>query len=313
MIKIYKTDLDTGKLTKTDKIERGVWINMVNPSEEEILRVCQETGVEQEFIKYPLDLEERARIDIEEKHILTVIDVPYLEKDKNSKVFSTMPLGMIVVDDDYFITVCLKETSIIKDFEKGKVKGFFTFKKTRFIIQIFFRNAVYFLADLKQINKDTENAEQELQRSLQNKELINMLNIEKSLVYFTTSLKSNELIMEKVLSGRIMKLYEEDEDILEDAIIENKQAIEMSKIYSDILNGTMDTYASIISNNLNVVMKFLAAITIVLSLPTIVASFFGMNVFVPFANMKFGFYLIILISVLISGGTLLWLKKRDML
>lgn len=313
MIKIYETDLETGKFTKTTSIKKGVWINLVNPSNEEINRVCEETGIEEDFIKYPLDIEERARIDVEDNHILTIIDVPFLEVDNPSILYSTIPLGMIVVNDDYFITVCLKETSVIKDFEKGKVKGFFTFKKTRFTIQLFYRNAIYFLNALKQINKATDSAEIELQKSLQNKELINMLNIEKSLVYFTTSLKSNELIMEKILSGRIMKLYEEDEDILEDAIIENKQAIEMAKIYSDILSGTMDAYASIISNNLNIVMKFLAAITIALSVPTIVSGFFGMNVFVPFATGRMGFFIIIGISILISVFTLVWLKKKDML
>lgn len=313
MMKIYKTNIDTNLFEETDKIEKGVWINMVNPSDDEIERVCNEVNIEQDFIRYPLDLEERSRIDIEDNQILTIIDIPYAEKTETSEGYSTMPLGMLVVGDDYFITVCLKETSIIKDFETNKIRDFFTYKKTRFILQILYRNAIYFLMYLKQINKDTEIAEIELQKSMQNKELIRMLNIEKSLVYFRTSLKANEIVMEKMLSGRVMKLYDEDEDILEDAIIENKQAIEMTKIYTDILSGTMDAYASIISNNLNIVMKFLASITIVLSLPTIVSSFFGMNVFVPLADAKWGFYIIMAISVLISVIVLIWLKKKDML
>lgn len=313
MMKIYKTNLNTNLFEETNKIEKGVWINMVNPSDDEIERVCNEVNIEQDFIRYPLDLEERSRIDIEDNQILTIIDIPYAEKTETSEGFSTMPLGMLVVGDDYFITVCLKETSVIKDFETNKIRDFFTYKKTRFILQILYRNAIYFLMYLKQINKDTEVAEIELQKSMQNKELIRMLNIEKSLVYFRTSLKANEIVMEKMLSGRVIKLYEEDEDILEDAIIENKQAIEMTKIYTDILSGTMDAYASIISNNLNIVMKFLASITIVLSLPTIVSSFFGMNVFVPFADAKWGFYLIMAISVVISALVLIWLKKKDML
>ena len=152
-----------------------------------------------------------------------------------------------------------------------------------------------------------------LQKSMKNRELVQLLNLENSLVYIATSLRSNEVVMEKTLSGKIIKLYDEDEDILEDAIVENKQAIEMSKIYSDILSGTMDAYASIISNNLNSVMKFLASITIVLSLPTMIASFFGMNVGLPLTNNKFGFLIIIILSVLISGITYFWLKKKDML
>ena len=148
---------------------------------------------------------------------------------------------------------------------------------------------------------------------MKNKELIKLLNLEKSLVYITTSLRSNELVMEKTLKGRVIKLYEDDEDILDDAIIENKQAIEMSKIYSDILNGTMDAYASIISNNLNSVMKFLTSVTIVLSLPTMIASFWGMNVELPFSKSPYGFIIIMVISVIIALITSWWLKRRDML
>ena len=148
---------------------------------------------------------------------------------------------------------------------------------------------------------------------MRNRELIQLLDLENSLVYIATSLRSNEIVMEKCLNGRIIKLYDEDEDILDDAIVENKQAIEMSKIYSDILSGTMDAYASIISNNLNVVMKFLAAITIVLSLPTMLASFWGMNfVNMPFMNNPYGFWILIGISIIIAGISAIWLKRRDM-
>ena len=148
---------------------------------------------------------------------------------------------------------------------------------------------------------------------MRNRELIQLLDLENSLVYIATSLRSNEIVMEKCLNGRIIKLYDEDEDILDDAIVENKQAIEMSKIYSDILSGTMDAYASIISNNLNVVMKFLAAITIVLSLPTMLASFWGMNfVNMPFSNNPYGFWFLTIISIIIAGISAIWLKRRDM-
>ena len=163
------------------------------------------------------------------------------------------------------------------------------------------------------INKETEIAEYVLKNSMKNKELLKLLDLEKSLVYFTTSLKSNEIVMEKTLRGKIIKLYEDDEEILEDAITENRQAIEMSKIYSDILNGTMDAYASIISNNLNGVMKFLTAITIVLAIPTMVSSFWGMNVNIPFQDTRFGFIIMIFISVILTLLVTLWLKKKQML
>lgn len=310
---MYKTDFETGKFSETKEFERGTWINLVNPSEKEIDLVCEKLNITSEFIKYPLDYEEKARIDAEDDITLFIIDVPYTEKVKEEKIYTTMPLGMIIVRDDFFITVSLNKASILDDFEKGRVKSFFTYKKTRFILQILYANSSAFLSNLKQINKETEIAEYVLQKSMKNKELIKLLNLEKGLVYITTSLRSNELVMEKTLKGRIIKLYEEDEDILDDAIIENKQAIEMSKIYSDILNGTMDAYASIISNNLNSVMKFLTSVTIVLSLPTMIASFWGMNVDLPFSHNAYGFVIILTISLVIAIITSWWLKKRDML
>lgn len=313
MLKMYRTDMKTGEFAQTNEFERGTWIHLVNPSEKEISLVCEKIHITSEFIRYPLDYEEKARIDTDDDMTLFIIDVPITEKVKEEKIYTTMPLGMIIVRDDYFITVSLNKTTILEDFEKGKVKGFCTYKKTRFILQILYANSSAFLSNLKQINKETEIAETVLQKSMRNKELINLLNLEKSLVYITTSLRSNELVMEKTLRGKIIKLYEEDEDILEDAIIENKQAIEMSKIYSDILNGTMDAYASIISNNLNSVMKFLTSVTIVLSLPTMIASFWGMNVELPFSHSPYGFLVILVISVLIATITSWWLKKRDML
>lgn len=313
MIKMYKTDMETGKFETTKSFERGTWINMVNPSENEISMVCENININSEFIRYPLDYEEKARIDTEDDLTLVIIDVPITEKAKDEKIYTTMPLGMIIVRDDYFITVSLNKVKILEDFEMGKVKGFCTYKKTRFILQVLYANSSSYLSNLKQINKETEIAEYVLQKSMKNKELIKLLNLEKGLVYITTSLKSNELVMEKILRGRVIKLYDEDEDILEDAIIENKQAIEMSKIYSDILNGTMDAYASIISNNLNSVMKFLTSVTIVLSLPTMIASFWGMNVNLPFSNSPYGFVIVILFSIIIAIITSRWLKKRDML
>ncbi|MBO4293371.1 MAG: magnesium transporter CorA family protein [Clostridia bacterium] len=316
MLKIYKTDIETNKFEEIKEFEKGSWINLVNPTENEIKRVCENLKIQDDFIRAALDNEEKARIDIEEDDdtILFIVDVPIIEKSKDENdIYTTMPLGMIVVRDDYFITVSLNKNKIINSFEKMKIKNFQTYKKSRFIFQILYINASYFLSYLKQINKETEIAEYVLQKSMRNKELLKMLSLEKSLVYFTTSLKSNELVMEKTMRGKIIKLYEDDEEILEDAIIENKQAIEMSKIYSDILNGTMDAYASIISNNLNGVMKFLTSITIVLAVPTMVSSFWGMNVGLPLQNSPYGFAVMLLISVVLTLLVTWWLKRKDML
>ncbi len=315
MIRMYHTDMETNVMQEVTDFRRGTWINLINPTENEIQYVCENIHIKEDFIRYPLDYEEKARIDIEEEDqtILFIIDVPVTEKGSNGYVYSTMPIGMIVVRDDYFITVSLKEVKIINNFEKGFVKGFCTYKKSRFILQLMYNNSSEYLNYLKKINKETEIAESVLKNSMKNRELLKLLNLEKSLVYITTSLRSNEAVMERTLKIRNIKLYEEDEDILEDAIIENKQAIEMSKIYSDILNGTMDAYASIISNNLNGVMKFLTSITIVLAVPTMVSSFWGMNVALPFEKSPFGFLIMIVIATALTLFVTWWLRRKNML
>ena len=197
MMKIYKTD-EQGLFMETTKLEKGCWINLINPTLQEINTLCNSIGVLEEFLRYPLDQEERARIDAEDDQTLIVIDLPVVEKDDNNLGgFSTIPLGMIVVRDDYFITVSTQDNPIIREFVDCKVKGFFTFKKTRFILQLLYKIATYYLTYLKYINRETDKAEHKLQKSMRNKELVKLLELEKSLVYFTTSLKSNEVVMEK--------------------------------------------------------------------------------------------------------------------
>ena len=213
MLKIYNTDKETNEFQEIKEFKRGSWINLVNPSEIEIKKVCENISIEEDFIRDALDFEEKARIDKEEDDdtILFVVDVPIIEKGEESEIYTTMPLGMIVVRDDFFVTVSLRKNKIIESFEKRKIKNFQTYKKTRFIFQILYLNSSYYLSYLKQINKETEIAEYILKNSMKNKELLKLLSLEKGLVYFTTSLKSNEIVMEKTLRGKILKLYEEDE------------------------------------------------------------------------------------------------------
>ncbi len=315
MINIYNTDIQTNKFEELKEIKKGAWINMISPSDEEIKSICSELKINEDFIRDSLDDEEKPRIEIEEDDgtILFVIDVPVIEKQNETYIYNTMPLGIIFVRDDYVITVSIQKYVITEKFAKQKIKNFATYMKSRFLFQIMLENASEYLAYLKRINKETEIAESTLKHSMKNRELLKMLSLEKSLVYFTTSIKANEVVMERTLRGKFIKLYEDDEDILEDAIIENKQAIEMGKIYSDILNGTMDAYASIISNNLNGVMKFLTSITIVLAIPTMVSSFWGMNVELPFQHNVKGFWIMLGISTILTLVVTLWLKKKDML
>lgn len=313
MLKMYNTNIETNKTTETKEFIKGNWINMVSPTEEEIKQVCKNVGIAEDFIRYALDYEEKARIDVEEDDgtILFIIDIPIMEKESGNKIYSTMPIGIIFVRDDYFITVSLTKNHIIDELEKNK--NVITYKKSRLLLQIFYANAERFLTLLKRLNKETEVAESVLKNSMKNKELLKLLSLKKGLVYFTTSLKSNEVVMEKTLRGNLIKLYEEDEDILDDAIIENKQAIEMSKIYSDILTGTLDAYASIISNNLNGVMQFLTSITIILAIPTMISSYWGMNVPVPLQDNPYGFIIMVLFSLLVGIIASLWLKRKGML
>lgn len=318
MLKIYNTDMSNGKLKelkKLEEVEKGAWINLTSPTENEIKKVCEKLNIQEDFIRYALDSEEKARIDQEEDDgtILFIIDIPVEEKTDENVLYTTMPVGVIIVRDEYMLTVSLNKNKIIETFENGKIKTFATYKKSRFIFQILYQISLNYLECLRKISKETEIAENDLQRTMKNRELFKMLGLEKTLVYFTTSLKSNEIIMERTAKGKIIKLYEEDEDILDDAIIENRQAIEMSRIYSDILNTTMDACASIISNNLNGVMKFLTSITIVLAIPTMISSFWGMNVNLPFQNSSFGFAIMLGISIVITLLVTYWLYKKDML
>lgn len=315
MFKMYSTNLETNITEETKEYKKGNWINMVSPSDDEIKTVCENIGIQEDFIRYALDSEEKARIDVEDDDntILFIIDTPIIEIESGTKVYSTMPIGIIFVRDDYIITVSLNKNPIIEDLVEKKIKYIVTYKKSRMLLQIFYSNSEMFLSLLKKLNKETEIAENVLKNSLKNKELLKLLSLEKGLVYFTTSLKSNEVVMEKTMRGNLIKLYDEDEDILEDAIIENKQAIEMARIYRDILTGTMDAYASIISNNLNGVMKYLTSITIILAIPTMIASYWGMNVPVPLQENPFGFVLIVVFSILIGVIASLWLKKKGML
>lgn len=312
MFSIYKTDELTSKFEHLENsFTNGIWINMINPAPEEIITVSDAVKAPAEFIKAALDEEERAHIDTEDDTTLILIDIPVLSNEEHTGLYATMPLG-IIIGDKYIITVCLNENPILNDFIKGRVKAFCTYKKTRFLFQMLHRNSTYFLQYLRNIDKLSDKIEGELHRSMKNKELIQLLSLEKSLVYFSTSLKSNEAILEKLMRLKPIKIYTDDEELLEDVIIENKQAIEMANIYSNILSGTMDAFASVISNNLNIVMKFLASITIVMSIPTMIASFFGMNVKLPLMNSPYAFLIIFIMSFAVSGLLGLIMFKKNL-
>ena len=275
MVRIYKT-ID-GAIHQIQEPEEGCWIALTNPTATEIFEFSEKFDIEVDDLRSPLDEEERSRIEVEDNYTLILVDVPMIEERNDKDWYGTIPLGIIVTDKMIF-TVCLEDTQVLTRFMEGRVRSFFTYMKTRFIFQILYRNASMYLRYLRIIDKKSEQVEEKLHLSTRNEELIELLELQKSLTYFITSLRSNEVVLEKLLKIDSIKKYPEDTDLLEDVITENKQAIEMANVYSGILNGTMDAFASIISNNMNIVMKVLAIITIVMSIPTIVFSAYGMNV-----------------------------------
>lgn len=307
MMTIHKTI--GGRMTALDTIQEGAWINLTGPNEEELRSVIDALQVDPDFLRAALDEEETSRIDTEEGQTLIIIDTPTVEKSDSALVYSTSPLGIIVTETN-IITVSLRESSVIRDFEEGAVKGVSTGKKTSFILHILLRVAKRYLQYLKQIDKIYNHMERQLYKSQRNKELIQLLDLEKSLVYFNTSLKANEVTLEKILRGRIVTLYEEDQDLLEDVLIEVRQAIEMAQIYSSIISGMMDAFASVISNNLNVIMKVLTSITILLTIPNIIFGFYGMNVAgLPFDQFFWAPIVIAVIAIIVVAVVL---KKKDL-
>lgn len=313
MIQIYKSISENNPSLKIlDNLEPGCWINIVAPSDEELILISKKTDVPLSFLKAPLDDEETSRIDIEDNVLLVVVDIPFTEMEDNSLTYDTYPLAIIHTEKQ-IITVCLKNSRILTDFINGKVKSFYSFKKSRFILQILSRISNSYLTYLRQIDKKSLMIEKRLHKSMKNRELIQLHSLEKSLVYFSTSLKANEITLEKMLKLDIMQKYEADHDLLEDVIIENKQAIEMTEIYSNILASTMDFFASVISNNLNIVMKILASVTILMAIPTVIGGLFGMNFQrMPLITNEYGFEITMIITIVLTFSAAYLLYKKDM-
>lgn len=305
MIKYYKSV--EGHLDEIETVEAGCWISVVSPTETEISDLEDDLGIDRDYVRAALDEEEPSRIEADDGVTLIVVDYPVAETDNNpdrTLLYSTTPMSIIITKDNV-VTVSAKENSVLDDIAKGVVKGVFPHLKTRFVFTILLRIAARYLQYLKQINKIASYVEGTLYRSMKNKGLIQLYGLEKSLVYFSTSLKANETILDKLMRGRFLKLYEEDQDLLDDVLIEVRQAIEMTNIYSNILSGTMDTFASIISNNLNIVMKRMTTFTIIIAVPTIVFSFYGMNINenaggLPLANVWFPLVISVILSVLVG-------------
>lgn len=308
MIKFYATQ--EGSLTECEAPTEGCWVSVVDPTPQEVVELIEVYGLDSGFVKSSLDEEESSRIEREDEQTLVIIDTPVSSVDDDqTRSFFTLPMG-IIITDDYVFTISIKETQIITEARKGMIRNLRPAFKTRFVLQMLLRIAALFLMHLKQIDKISSAAEQQLHDAMKNELLMQLLALEKSLVYFSTSLKANEATIEKIFRGRVIKLYDEDQDLLEDVLIEMKQAIEMASIYTGILSSMMDGFSSVISNNLNLVMWRLTIVTIILEIPNIVFAFYGINtVDLPIPYTWFPIVLTLFLTTVTTFILLKW-KKR---
>lgn len=316
MLRIYKTE-ENGKLAKLKKtkIFPMTWCSLVNPNEEELQFVSETLHIDYDLLNNSLDADERSRIEQERNSLAIIINLPLLDDEGN---FDTLPCGLVLTSKN-IITICARDNRVLNSFNRSTAHTFDTKERAAFLLNILYKCTQYYLKYLTIINKRTEDIEYALRKTTSNKELFQLMEIQKSMVYFTTALKDNHLVLLKLLRmvkspsvTRLVNFTADDVDLLDDVIIENKQAIEMVDMHRSILEGMMDGFASIINNNVNLVMKFLAAITIILSIPTMLASFWGMNVPVAFANNEHGFLIVIGVSAFATLGTIIYFRKRGM-
>ncbi len=315
MIKILKTE-ENKRLSQLSISEAvsGSWFSLINPTEEEIKQVSLVLGLEEDFLRNSLDLDERSRIEIEDGNLLIITNLPIMTEEGS---FDTLPMGIIYTPTS-IITVCSKDNNILSSFNESTSYSFDTRNKTEFMLKILYRSVKFYLKYLDVINRTTENIEIELQKATNNKALFQLMEIQKTLVYFSTALKDNDIVLQKIMrmtnstSANYIKTTEEDLDLLEDVIIDTRQAIEMVDMHRMILEAMMEGFASIINNNLNQVMKFLAAITIIMSIPTMIGGLWGMNVKVPYGNNPYGFLIVVALSVITSIAVVFYFRKKGM-
>ena len=293
--------------------EPGAWINLVNPSQEESVRLSEQFNIDITDLRAPLDLEETSRIAVEDNYTLIIVDVPTYEERNNKSYYVTIPLG-IIVTENAVITTCLQELTLFDNFFNRRVKNFYTFMKTRFVFQLLYRNAELFLTALRSIDRQSDRIEAELENATRNEQLIDMMELEKSIVYLKASLKFNERIVKKLSSSNSsLKKYIEDEVLLEDTLIETQQAIEMAGIYENVLNAMTETTASIINNNQNTIMKTLALMTMILDIPTVIFSAYGMNFqndWLPLNGLPHAFWYIVFIAASMSAAVVIYFFRK---
>lgn len=313
MVKYFKTD--DRMIHEEQTIQPGVWVQMVNPSVSEGQMIADAIDVGVEDVLAALDEEESSRIELQDGYTLILVDIPSVEIRHEKESYTTIPLG-IILTDDVIVTICTEETPVLQAFLNNRVKEFSTKKKLRFVYQILYRSSVLYQSDLRIIDKKRTEIEERVAEDTEEVDLIALHELESTLVYFATSLRSNGVVLDRLTRYKRLEQYPEDKELLDDVIVENKQAIEMTMIYRDIINGTRELMSSVIDNRLNNVMKSLTVITLIMAIPTVISGLYGMNVnseWVPLANTAHGFLIICVATLVLCILVLLFLKKKRIL
>lgn len=313
MVKYYRTDDQV--INEQEKVDDGVWVQMINPTVAESKEMADMLNVDVEDIQAALDEEESSRIELQDGYTLILVDIPTTEIRHEKQSYTTIPLG-IILTKDVIVTVCTEDTPVLQNFVRGRVKEFSTKKKLRFVYQILYRTASMYQSNLRTIDKKRTEIEERVGKNTEDVDLIDLHELESTLVYFATSLRANGVVLDRLTRYKRLEQYPEDKELLGDVIVENRQAIEMTSIYRDIINGTRELLSSVIDNRLNNVMKYLTSITIVMAIPTVISGIYGMNVnekWMPFANVPHGFLIICILTLLICLITLWILKRKKML
>jgi len=307
MIEYYRSV--RGILERLEAYQAGCWVNVVTPTPDELTHLSQHYGVPMDYLLYSLDLDERPRFERDGEFVLIVMQTSFAFGEAADVPFDTLPLG-IIHTPAAIVTVSTRVNPVLEEVKAGRIRGLSTVKRNRFTMQIFLRVAQRYLLDLRQINRQVDAIETKLETSTRNRELLALLRFEKSLVYFKTALKANELMMERIRRDRVFEMYPDDHDLFEDVLIENLQAIEMTDIATNILVSMMGAFASVISNNVNAVVKVLTVATIMVAIPTWITGVFGMNVALPLQERSWAFFLIIGLCAVSAGSLLLWFRLK---
>ncbi len=313
MIKCWKTD--DRRIHEEDKVDNGVWVQMINPSVAEGQAIADQLNVDIEDVLAALDEEESSRIEMQDGYTLILVDIPTIEIRHEKESYTTIPLGIILTQEE-IVTICTEDTPVLQAFVNNRVKEFSTKKKLRFVYQILYRISALYQSDLRVIDKKRTEIEERVGDDTEDVDLIALHELESTLVYFATSLRANGVVLDRLTRYKRLEQYPEDKELLGDVIVENKQAIEMTSIYRDIINGTRELMSSVIDNRLNNVMKYLTSITLVMAIPTVISGIYGMNVgteWMPLATVPHGFLIICVLMLLVCIVIILILRKKKML